>query len=55
MADEGAELARQAGFDASVRVVPGAPTWARKVDAADELEAGLIVMGRTAARGVPPS
>jgi nucleotide-binding universal stress UspA family protein len=52
VADEGAELARQAGFDASVRVVPGAPTWSGIVDAADELEANLIVMGSHGRSGI---
>jgi nucleotide-binding universal stress UspA family protein len=46
LAAEGAELARQAGFDAQPRAVrSGGPFFAALVEAADELDARAIVAG----------
>ncbi len=45
-AREGSELAKQAGFEASARVERTADaSWARIVEVAEELEAGVVVMG----------
>jgi nucleotide-binding universal stress UspA family protein len=44
-AHAGAERARGVGFDAEVRSDLAAPTWEGIVDAADEIDAALIVMG----------
>jgi nucleotide-binding universal stress UspA family protein len=52
VADEGAELARSAGFDATGVTERGDPIWQRIVDAADENDAGLIVMGSHGRTGV---
>jgi nucleotide-binding universal stress UspA family protein len=41
----GAERARSAGFDAQARATIGAPTWEGIVDAADEIDAAVIVLG----------
>ena len=41
----GAELARKAGFAAEVWGELGAPTWEAIVDAAEEVDAAVIVMG----------
>jgi nucleotide-binding universal stress UspA family protein len=45
VADEGTELARSAGFDAAGVIERGDPIWQRIVDAADENDAAIIVMG----------
>jgi nucleotide-binding universal stress UspA family protein len=42
---EGAALAAQAGFDASALLKSGDPAWQRIVETAEELDAGLIVLG----------
>jgi nucleotide-binding universal stress UspA family protein len=41
----GAELARRAGFEAEARGDLAAPTWEGIVDAADEIDAAVIVIG----------
>lgn len=54
-ADEGASLARAAGFDARAAAVEAAPTWKGIVKIADEHDASLIVLGshgRTGFAGV---
>jgi nucleotide-binding universal stress UspA family protein len=45
VAEEGAGLARDAGFDAEPEVVVGSPIWEQIVQSADRLDAGLIVIG----------
>ena len=46
LADEGAELARAAGFEAEGRAVEGAaPAWHAILRCADELDASVIVAG----------
>jgi nucleotide-binding universal stress UspA family protein len=44
-AEQGAELARRAGFDAEARADLSAPTWEGIVELADEVGAAVIVMG----------
>jgi nucleotide-binding universal stress UspA family protein len=44
-AEEGAELARSAGFHASARAVEGVRTWQAILDAAKEVDAGIVVLG----------
>jgi nucleotide-binding universal stress UspA family protein len=44
-AEEGAELARSAGFEAESRVAEGIRTWQTILDAAKEVDAGIIVLG----------
>ena len=54
-ADEGASLARAAGFNARAAAVEAAPTWKGVVKIADEHDASLIVLGshgRTGFAGV---
>ena len=51
-AREGAERARSAGFEAEARADLAAPTWQGIVDAADETDAVLIVLGSRALNGV---
>lgn len=41
----GAELAREAGFDAEARGDLAAPTWEGIVDVGDEIDAAVIVIG----------
>ena len=45
LAAEGAELAKQAGFDAKPASVEGSPVWQMIVQAAEESDAGIIVTG----------
>jgi nucleotide-binding universal stress UspA family protein len=45
LAAEGAELARSSGFDAEAVAATGEPVWQRIVDAAEERDAGILVMG----------
>jgi nucleotide-binding universal stress UspA family protein len=47
-ADEGAELARQAGFRAEARGILATPLWRGVVEAADEVDAAVIVVGSRA-------
>ena len=44
-AEEGAELAHAAGFDATSRTEAGDRTWQAILDAAKEIDAGMIVLG----------
>jgi len=44
-ADEGAKLAADAGFDASSQTAEGVRTWQTILDAAKEIDAGMIVLG----------
>ena len=53
VAAEGAELARRAGLDAEPRVMRGAlPVWELIVEAADDLDAALILLGSRGLRGL---
>lgn len=45
VAEEGARLAREAGFEATALVEVGVPVWRRVVEVAEERDAGLIVLG----------
>ena len=51
-AEQGAELARQVGFDAEPLVSAGNPVWDRIVGLAEERDAGLIVIGSRGLSGV---
>ncbi len=51
-AREGAERAQSAGFVAEARAGLAAPTWQGIVDAADETDAELIVLGSRALNGM---
>ncbi len=51
-AEQGAELARRAGFDAEARAELSAPTWEGIVDLANEIEAAVIVIGSRGLKGV---
>ncbi|TML88676.1 MAG: universal stress protein [Actinobacteria bacterium] len=50
-ATEGAERAREAGFEATARGGIAAPTWQGVVDVADELDAAVIVLGSRGLKG----
>jgi nucleotide-binding universal stress UspA family protein len=52
LAAEGAELAKQAGFDAEPGAVEGSPVWQKIVEAAEERGAGTIVTGTHGRSGV---
>jgi nucleotide-binding universal stress UspA family protein len=52
VAEEGAGLAREAGFDAKAVVERGDPIWQRIVETADEHDAGLVVLGSHGRTGV---
>lgn len=45
VAEQGAALSGEAGFEAETRVELGAPVWARIVETADEVGASVIVLG----------
>ncbi|MDX6657783.1 MAG: hypothetical protein QOH62_2576 [Solirubrobacteraceae bacterium] len=45
VAEEGARLASEAGFDAEPAVERGDPVWQRIVEAADERDVGILVLG----------
>lgn len=45
VADEGARLARAAGFRATALAASGSPVWQSIVAAAEEHDAGIVVMG----------
>jgi nucleotide-binding universal stress UspA family protein len=51
-AEQGAELARRAGFDAEARAELSAPTWQGIVDLANEIDAAVIVIGSRGLKGV---
>jgi len=53
VAEEGAQLAREAGFDAAARVAVGASPWQEIVAIADELDAGVIAIGSRGRTGLP--
>jgi nucleotide-binding universal stress UspA family protein len=44
-AEEGADLAKEAGFDAKPQTVEAAPTWKGLVKVAEDHKCGLIVIG----------
>jgi nucleotide-binding universal stress UspA family protein len=50
-AEEGAKLARRAGFDAEPRAELSAPTWEGIIDLADEIDAAVIVIGSRGLNG----
>jgi nucleotide-binding universal stress UspA family protein len=52
VAEEGTRLAREAGFDAEPAVERGDPVWQRIVEAADERDAGIVVMGSAGRTGI---
>jgi nucleotide-binding universal stress UspA family protein len=52
VADEGCELACEAGFEAEPAVVAGAPIWNQIVAIADERDAALIVIGSRGLSGL---
>jgi nucleotide-binding universal stress UspA family protein len=53
VADEGAGLAREAGFAAEARVEAGPTPWQEIVAVADELDAGVIAIGSRGRTGLP--
>jgi nucleotide-binding universal stress UspA family protein len=53
VAEEGAGLARDAGFAAEAAVERGDPVWQRIVEAADERDAGIVVVGSHGRTGIP--
>ena len=52
IAEEGAALAREAGFEAETAVVEGNPVWNRLVELGEERDADLIVIGSRGLSGV---
>jgi nucleotide-binding universal stress UspA family protein len=52
VADEGTRLAREAGFQAVPVVDQGEPIWQRVVDAADDADASVIVLGSHGRTGI---
>lgn len=52
VSEEGAELARKAGFDATPAVIQGSPVWEKIVEAARSEGAGIIVIGSHGRSGV---
>ena len=52
VSEEGAELARKAGFEATSAVVQGSPIWEKIVQAARSEGAGIIVIGSHGRSGV---
>jgi nucleotide-binding universal stress UspA family protein len=53
VAEEGARLAREAGFDAEPVTESGDSIWRRIVDSADERDADIVVMGSHGRTGLP--
>jgi nucleotide-binding universal stress UspA family protein len=53
VAEEGATLAREAGFDAEPDVERGDPVWRRIVEVADERDVGIVVLGSHGRTGIP--
>ncbi len=51
-AAEGAELARAAGFEATSRSERGFPAWLHVCSLADEIDAGLVVLGSRGRTGI---
>ena len=52
VAEEGARLAREAGLDAEPAAERGDPVWQRIVEAADERDAGTVVLGSHGRTGI---
>jgi nucleotide-binding universal stress UspA family protein len=52
VAEEGAQLARTAGFDAEPVVERGDPIWQQIVESADEHDASVVVMGSHGRTGI---
>jgi nucleotide-binding universal stress UspA family protein len=52
VAEEGAKLARKAGFKAEPLVELGTPVWQRIVEAADERDVGVVVLGSHGRTGI---
>jgi nucleotide-binding universal stress UspA family protein len=52
VAEEGATLAREAGFKAEPLVELGSPVWQRIVEAADERDVGVLVLGSHGRTGI---
>ena len=52
VSEEGAELARKAGFEAAPAVIQGSPVWEKIVQAAQAEGAGIIVIGSHGRSGV---
>ena len=52
IAEEGAVLAREAGFEAETAAVEGDPVWDRLVELAEDRDADLIVIGSRGLSGV---
>jgi nucleotide-binding universal stress UspA family protein len=52
VAEEGVRLARRAGFDAEPLVEQGDPVWQRIVEAAEEHDADILVMGSHGRTGI---
>lgn len=52
LAEEGADLARAAGFRAEARAGLDSPTWRGVVRVADEIDAAVIVLGSRGLTGV---
>jgi nucleotide-binding universal stress UspA family protein len=52
VAEEGARLARSAGFDAEPHVEQGDPVWQRIVESAEEHDADILVLGSHGRTGI---
>jgi nucleotide-binding universal stress UspA family protein len=52
LAEEGADLARTAGFSAEARAGLDSPTWRGVVRVADEIDAAVIVLGSRELTGI---
>jgi nucleotide-binding universal stress UspA family protein len=52
VADEGARLARSAGFDAEPLAEQGDPVWERIVEAAEEHDVDILVLGSHGRTGI---
>jgi nucleotide-binding universal stress UspA family protein len=53
VAEEGAELAREAGFEAEARVEVGSSPWQEIVAVGDDLDADVIAIGSRGRTGLP--
>jgi nucleotide-binding universal stress UspA family protein len=52
VAEEGAQLARSAGFEAEALTDRGDPIWERIVEAAEQHDADIVVMGSHGRTGI---
>jgi nucleotide-binding universal stress UspA family protein len=52
VAEEGAQLAREAGFETESEAERGDPVWERIVQSADEHDASIVVMGSHGRTGI---